>query len=206
ELDSGRQLFLLTHPAVRVPGSSGDSQEFHRESDEDATKIKLKPGIEASEEGVSPQTLLSEAGYTQSQSDGRSSDNAKEQGPDMDLEEKPRPPPQALSGAPADGGIGHDPPVEARTSQSERTSSISTPSASRDAAKRKKPKSARKQLKAPDSDTEDRRDQQWTNEDLAQTFYKKDLFSFLLDDPVMKILRPMLIGELRHHTRGVQCE
>ncbi|POM73861.1 Reverse transcriptase [Phytophthora palmivora] len=32
---------------VRVPGSSGDSQGFHRASDEDATKIKLEPGIEA---------------------------------------------------------------------------------------------------------------------------------------------------------------
>ncbi|OWZ17964.1 hypothetical protein PHMEG_0008019 [Phytophthora megakarya] len=50
---------------VRVPGSS-DSQGFHRESDEDATKIKLEPGTVASAEGVSPQTLLSEAGYTQS--------------------------------------------------------------------------------------------------------------------------------------------
>ncbi|OWZ00962.1 hypothetical protein PHMEG_00027741, partial [Phytophthora megakarya] len=161
---------------------------FHRESDEDATKIKLEPGIEASAEGVSPQTLLSEAGYTQSQSARRSSDSAKE--------EESRPPPQALSGAPADGDTSRYPPVEARTAQAERTSSTNTPSAARDAAKKKKPKSARKQLKAPDPDTEDRGDQQWANEDLAQVFYKKDLFSFLLDDPVMKILNPTLIGEL----------
>ncbi|OWY97759.1 hypothetical protein PHMEG_00031632, partial [Phytophthora megakarya] len=72
---------------VRVPGSSGDSQGFHRESNEDATKIKLDPGTEGSAEGVSPQTLLSEAGYTQSLSAGRNSDDAKEEGPDMDLEE-----------------------------------------------------------------------------------------------------------------------
>ncbi|OWY97413.1 LOW QUALITY PROTEIN: hypothetical protein PHMEG_00032059 [Phytophthora megakarya] len=96
---------------VRVPGSSGDSQGFHRESDEDATKIKLEPGIEASAEG-----------------------------------------------------------------------------------------SARKQLKAPDSDTEDRGDQPWANEDLAQTFYKKGLFACLLDEPVVKTLSPMLIGELQGPT------
>ncbi|OWZ08418.1 hypothetical protein PHMEG_00019047 [Phytophthora megakarya] len=172
---------------VRVPRSSADSQGFHRESDEDATKIKLKPGIEASAEG------------TQSQSAGRSSDNAKEEGPDVDLEEKPPPPPQALSGVPADGDIGHHPPGETRLAQAKRTSSINTSSASRDAAK-KKPTSARKQLKAPDSDTEDRGDQQWTNKDLPHTFYKIDLFLFLLNDPVMKILSPTLIGELQDPT------
>ncbi|OWY93569.1 hypothetical protein PHMEG_00036986, partial [Phytophthora megakarya] len=119
----------------------------------------------------------------------------------MDLEEKPRPPPETLSRAPADADIGRDPPGEARTAQAERTSSINTPSASRDAAKKKKnPKSARKQLKVPDADTEDRWDQKWTDEDLAQTFYKKDLFSFLLEDPVMKILNPTLIGELQGPT------
>ncbi|OWY98619.1 hypothetical protein PHMEG_00030571, partial [Phytophthora megakarya] len=97
----------------------------------------------------------------------------------MDLKEKPRPPPQALS----------------------RKNLIhKTPPASRDAAKRKKPKSVQKQLKAPNSDTEDHRDQQWTNEDLAQTFHTKDLFSFLRDDPVMKFLSPTLIGELQGPT------
>ncbi|OWY95810.1 hypothetical protein PHMEG_00034091, partial [Phytophthora megakarya] len=35
---------------------------------------------------------------------------------------------------------------------------------------------------------------------LAQAFYKKDLFSFLLGDPVMKILSPTLIGELQGPT------
>ncbi|OWZ11076.1 hypothetical protein PHMEG_00015957, partial [Phytophthora megakarya] len=187
---------------VRVFGSSGDSHGFHRGSDEDATKIKLKPGIEALAEGVSPQTLLSEAGFTQSQNAARSSDDAKEEGSEMDLEEKPPPLPQGLSGSPADGDICRDPPGEARMAQDERTLATKIPSASRDAAKRKKPKSARKQLNAPDSDTEDRGDQQWTNEDLTQTFYKKGLFSFLLDDPVMKILSPMLIGELQGITSG----
>ncbi|OWZ14379.1 hypothetical protein PHMEG_00012152 [Phytophthora megakarya] len=115
---------------------------FHRKADDDDTKIKLKPGIEASAEGVSLQTLVSEAGYTQSSSAGRSSDNAKEKGPDMDLEEKPRLPPQVLSGALADGDTGRDQP----------------------------------------------------------TIYKKDLFSFLLEVPVMNILSLTLIGELQGPT------
>ncbi|OWY96377.1 LOW QUALITY PROTEIN: hypothetical protein PHMEG_00033366 [Phytophthora megakarya] len=173
---------------ARVPGSSGDSQGFHRESDEDATKIKLKPGIEASAEGVSPQTLLSEARYTQRRAGHES---GRETSPSS---------PQAPLGATADCDICRDPPGEARTTQAERTSPTNTPADSRDAAKRKKQKSARKQLKAPDSDTEDRGDQPWANEDLAQTFYKKGLFAFLLDEPVVKILSPMLIGELQRPT------
>ncbi|OWZ19509.1 hypothetical protein PHMEG_0006244 [Phytophthora megakarya] len=119
---------------MRVSGSSGDSQGFHRESDEDATKIKLEPGIEASAEGAWPQTLLSEAGYTQRLSAGRNSDDAKEEDPDMNLEEKPRPPPQAPLGAPADCDAGRDQQGEARTAQA---SSPNTPPASSDAVKRK---------------------------------------------------------------------
>ncbi|OWZ16442.1 hypothetical protein PHMEG_0009779 [Phytophthora megakarya] len=85
---------------VSVPGASGDSQGFHHESDEDVTKIKLEPGIEASPEGVSPQTLLSKVGYTQSLSAGKNSDEDKEEGPTMDLEEKPHTSLQAPLGAP----------------------------------------------------------------------------------------------------------
>ncbi|OWY96645.1 hypothetical protein PHMEG_00033040, partial [Phytophthora megakarya] len=57
-----------------------------------------------------------------------------------------------------------------------------------------------KELKAPDSDAEDHDERTWTEEELAQIFYKKDLFAFLLEDPVMKILRPMLIEELHGPT------
>ncbi|OWZ01760.1 LOW QUALITY PROTEIN: hypothetical protein PHMEG_00026791 [Phytophthora megakarya] len=161
---------------VHLPRPSGDSQGFHRESDEDATKIKLEPGMGASAEGVTPQKLPSEAGYTQ---------NAKEEGPDTDLEEKPR-----SFGSPF-----------GRSGGTSRKNLIHKhPSASRDATKRKKTKSARRQLKAPDSDTEDRGDQQWTIHDLAQTFYTKDLFSFLLGDLVIKILSPTLFGELQGPT------
>ncbi|POM71338.1 LOW QUALITY PROTEIN: Hypothetical protein PHPALM_12102 [Phytophthora palmivora] len=55
-------LCLATSPQWREGAeSSGDSQGFHRESDEESTKIKLEPGIEALAKGVSSQTLLSEA-------------------------------------------------------------------------------------------------------------------------------------------------
>ncbi|OWY92725.1 hypothetical protein PHMEG_00038146, partial [Phytophthora megakarya] len=149
---------------------------------------------------VSPQTLLSEAGYTQSLSAGRNSDDAKEEGPDMDLEEKPHTPPQAPSGAPADCDESRDPPDEAQTARAERTSSTNTPPTTGVGPKKKKPKSGKKKLKAPDSDAEDHDERTWTEEDLAQIFHKKDLFAFLLEDPVMKILRPTVIGELHGPT------
>ncbi|POM58041.1 Hypothetical protein PHPALM_37371 [Phytophthora palmivora] len=152
---------------VRVPGSFGDSQGFHREPDEDNTKIKLEPGIEASAEGVSPQTLLSEAGYTHHQSTGRSSDDVEEDGSAMDLEEKPHPPPQAPLGAPAGCDANHSPLDEDPSAKADRTSSTTTPPASRVAANKKKLKTTRKKLKAPDSDAEDRGDvHTWTDDEL----------------------------------------
>ncbi|OWZ14500.1 LOW QUALITY PROTEIN: hypothetical protein PHMEG_00012019 [Phytophthora megakarya] len=185
-LDQDSQQFLLKHSVtmVRMSGTSYDPQGFHRESDEDATKIMLGPGIEVSAEGVSPQTLLEI--HAKSERWEEHSDDAKEKGPDMDLEEKPRPPPHALSESPRTVitwmKLGRRKPKEPHPQAPRRPR-----------ATLKKPKSARKQLKAPDADTEDRGEQQWTNEDLAQTIYKKDLFSFLLDKPVMKILSPTLI-------------
>ncbi|POM60895.1 hypothetical protein PHPALM_30189 [Phytophthora palmivora] len=128
---------------VRVPGSSGDSQGFHRESDEDATKIKLEPGIEALAEGVSPEALLSEAEYTHRQSAGRSSVDDKEGGPAMDLEEKPQPPPQAPSGAPAERNSRYVSPDERPLAQADRPSFNTIPPASRAASKKTKPKSTK---------------------------------------------------------------
>ncbi|OWZ14291.1 LOW QUALITY PROTEIN: hypothetical protein PHMEG_00012253 [Phytophthora megakarya] len=163
---------------VRVPGTSVDSQGFHRGPDEDATKIKLEPGIEASADGVLPKTLLSEVGYTQSLSVGRNSDDTKEEDLDMDLEEKPHTHPHAPSGAPADCDESRDMLDEARTALADRTSSTNTPPTAR----------------APDSDAEDRDERTWPEEELAQIFHKKDLFAFLLEDPVMKIFARQLRG------------
>ncbi|OWZ16441.1 hypothetical protein PHMEG_0009778 [Phytophthora megakarya] len=44
-------------------------------------------------------------------------------------------------------------------------------------SKKKEPKSGKKNLKAPDSDAENRNEQTWTEEELAQIFHKKDLFA-----------------------------
>ncbi|POM70671.1 Hypothetical protein PHPALM_12860 [Phytophthora palmivora] len=140
---------------VRVPGSSGGSQGFHRGFDEDATKIKLEPGIEALAEGVSPQTLLSEAGYANHQSAERCSVDDKEGGPAMDLEEKLQPPPHAPTGAPAERNSRSVLPDGGPLAQADIPSSITIPPASRAASEKKKPKSTRKKLKAPNSDVED---------------------------------------------------
>ncbi|OWZ17963.1 hypothetical protein PHMEG_0008018 [Phytophthora megakarya] len=118
----------------------------------------------------------------------------------MDLEEKPHTPPQAPSGAPADCDEGRALLEEARTARAERTSSTNIPSTTGVGSNKKKPKSGKKMLKDPDSDAEDHDERTWTEEELAQIFHKKNLFAFLLDDPVMPILRPTLIGELHGPT------
>ncbi|EGZ23324.1 hypothetical protein PHYSODRAFT_263366 [Phytophthora sojae] len=52
-------------------------------------------------------------------------------------------------------------------------------------------------MKAPDSDADDRADLTTVVEDqLAVTYYKKELNAFLLQDNVMKLLRPKLLGDL----------
>ncbi|POM79768.1 Hypothetical protein PHPALM_2486 [Phytophthora palmivora] len=78
----------------------------------------------------------------------------------MDLEEKPRPPPQAPAGAPAERNSRYGSPDEGPLAQADRPSSTITPPASRAASKKKKPKSTRKKLKAPDSDVEGREETQ----------------------------------------------
>ncbi|OWZ13766.1 hypothetical protein PHMEG_00012847 [Phytophthora megakarya] len=117
-----------------VPGSSGDSQGFHHESNEDATKIKLEPGIEASAEGGSSQTLLSEAGYTQSQSAGRSSENAKEE------------------------------EVTIRRLRLGRRKPTTTPPTTGVGSKKNKTKARKAKRKVPNSDAEDRDGRTWTEE------------------------------------------
>ncbi|POM65921.1 LOW QUALITY PROTEIN: Hypothetical protein PHPALM_18295 [Phytophthora palmivora] len=174
---------------VRVPGSSGDSQGFHREPDEDDTKIKLEPGIEALAEGVSPQTLLSEAGYTHRQSAGRSSVDDKEGGPAMDLEEKPRPPPQAPAGAPAERNSRYVSPDEGPLARADRPSSTTTPPA----LEEEKTEIHAEKLKAPDPDVEGREEtQNWAEDKIALTYYQRKLTSFLTENPVMKIMRPKM--------------
>jgi hypothetical protein len=181
---------------VRVPGSSGDSG-FHRESTEDV-KIKAEPGLKTSAEDGSPQTSLKEEGSTDRQSFGRNSDDVKkEEGSAMDLEEKPYPPPQVPSGTPADRDANRDPPDESPLGKTKGPSSKTTPPASQPTSK-KRSKSARKKLEAPESEGEEVADRRaWTEEELASAFYQKDLFRFLAENSVMKIVQPKVIVNSR---------
>ncbi|KAH7460378.1 uncharacterized protein KRP23_14746 [Phytophthora ramorum] len=182
---------------VRVPGSSGNSQGFHRESTQEDVKSKIEPGMESSTEDGSPSTALKAPGSSDRQSAGRSSDDAKEAGSEMDLEEKPYPPPQAPTGAPADHDANRDPPDEGPTVKTEGLSSTTTPPTSRSAPK-KKSKTSRMKMKAPESDAEDQTDNDgWTEEQLESVFYRKDLYKFLTEDRTMKIMQLKLIGDLQ---------
>ncbi|POM78837.1 Hypothetical protein PHPALM_3583 [Phytophthora palmivora] len=109
----------------------------------------------------------------------------------MDLEGKPQPPLQAPAGAPAERNSRYVLPDEDPLAQADRPSSTTTPPASRAASKKKKPKSTRKKLKAPDSDVEGRGEtQNWAADKIEQTYYQRELTSFLIENPVMKIMRP----------------
>ncbi|KAE9015178.1 hypothetical protein PR001_g14963, partial [Phytophthora rubi] len=172
---------------VRVPGSSGDSG-FHREStNQEDTKLKAEPEIEASTEGESPSTPPNEAGFADRQSAGRSSDDVKkEEDSAMDLEEKPRLPPQTPSGVPADRDEHREPPDKGLLVNADGSSPTSNPSRARSAAKKsKKARASKKKMKAPESDAEVRDEPEtWTNAQLEQfedALKRKKLQAFLVE-------------------------
>ncbi|KAE8878607.1 hypothetical protein PF003_g37290 [Phytophthora fragariae] len=188
---------------VRVPGSFGDSG-FHREStNQEETKVKAEPEIEASTEGESPSTPLNEVGFADRQSAGRSSDDVKkEEDSAMNLEEKPRLPPQTPSGVPADHDEHREPPDEGLSAKADGSSPTSNPSRARSASKKsKKARASKKKMKAPVSDAEDRDEPEtWTNAQLEQfedALERKKLQAFLVEDSVMKIMRLKIVGTLR---------
>ncbi|GMF38220.1 unnamed protein product [Phytophthora fragariaefolia] len=151
---------------VSVPGSSGDSQGFHREVTEEDVKITTEPGNELSTEEGLPTTSKT-PGSSDHQSAERSSDDENEEGSAMDLEERPRPPPQM-------------------------------PPASHSASKKKKSKTARRKLNAPGYEAGDHEEPQtWTDDRLESAFHYKSLHRLMHEDPVMKIMRPKLIGVLQ---------
>ncbi|KAL4115144.1 hypothetical protein PRIC2_014038 [Phytophthora ramorum] len=183
---------------VRVPGSLGDSG-FHREFAEEDVQVKKEPGDQASSEIGSTTTLLNEARSADRQSPGRSSADRQEEGdPDPDLEEKPRFPPQVPSGTPADLDSHRDLPNDEVKAKPE-PYSFTNPPAPRSTTKKKKSKAARKKLKAPESDAEDRGASAllWNEDSLEYAYHRKNLGEFLRRDPMMKILIPKQIGVLK---------
>uniref|UniRef100_H3HA76 CCHC-type domain-containing protein n=1 Tax=Phytophthora ramorum TaxID=164328 RepID=H3HA76_PHYRM len=144
---------------------------FHRESNQEDVKIKIKPGNESSTEDGSPSTMLIAQGSSSQQSTGRDSDDTKkEAGSAMDLEEKPYPPPQVPSGTPADRDANRDPPDEDPMAKAKGSSPKTTPPISRSASKKRSP-TGRTKMKAPESDAEDPEDRKmWTEEQLESAF------------------------------------
>ncbi|GMF53897.1 unnamed protein product [Phytophthora fragariaefolia] len=115
----------------------------------------------------------------------------------MDLEDKPRPPPQVPSGTPTGLDENLDPLDESPPAQAGTNTSIQ-PRSGRSTAKKKpaKSKPSRKKTKAPDSETEDRGDLM-SDDQLTKAYYKKELHTFLINDAVMRVLRPKILGELQ---------
>ncbi|KAG6619547.1 reverse transcriptase [Phytophthora cinnamomi] len=184
---------------VCVPGSLGDSG-FHRESPQEDVQGEFGQGNEVSTEIGSPTTPLNQDRSAERQSFGRSSTDGTEGGPATDLEDKPQPPPQVPSGTPAGLDSHLDPPDESPPAKAGVRSSTQPPSAKSTAKKKTaRPKSSRKKIKAPDSEPEDRGDlTSIVSEDqLAAAYYKKELHGFLIQDTVMRVLRPKILGELR---------
>ncbi|GMF44973.1 unnamed protein product [Phytophthora fragariaefolia] len=152
---------------------------------------------EASTNIGSPTAPLNQDRSAERQSFGRSSTDGTEEGPLMDLEDKPRPPPQVPSGTPAGLDENLDPPDESPPAQAG-TNTFIQPRSAKSTTKKKtsKAKYSRKKIKAPGSEIEDRGDFM-SDGQLAKAYDKKELHTFLINDTVMRILRPKILGELQ---------
>ncbi|GMF25323.1 unnamed protein product [Phytophthora fragariaefolia] len=186
---SGKQGKEYTPP--RQPQAKINNSTIHLRSDE------FGQGNEASTNIGSPTTPLKQDRSTERQSFGRSSTDGTVEGPVMDLEDKPRPPPQVPSGTPAGLDENLDPPDESPPAQAG-TNTSTQPRSGRSTAKKKtsKSKPSRKKIKAPDSETEDRGDLM-SDDQLTKAYYKKELHTFLINDTVMRVIRPKPLGELQ---------
>ncbi|KAE9268451.1 hypothetical protein PF008_g31118 [Phytophthora fragariae] len=178
---------------VRVPGSLGDAG-FHRESQDDA-QMSNGSGDETPTETGSPKASLNKRS-TDRPSPGRSSADGTEEDLATDLEEKPRFPPKVPSGTPADPDASQDPPDEGSFARAKELSSTTTPVAS--GAASKKTKAARKKLKAPDPEGEDRTVSKSTGSrsKLEMAYLRMELNNLLREDPVMRIMQLKLLGSL----------
>ncbi|POM61699.1 hypothetical protein PHPALM_29252 [Phytophthora palmivora] len=187
---------------VRVPGSVGDSG-FHRESQEDV-QVKVEQGEQASSDLGLTMMPLNESRSTDQQSVRRISADGREDDldPDPDLEDKSLPP-QVPAGTPADLDASRDPSIKQGKVKAEPYRLVGPsvepsshppkdPPVSRSDKKKPKKKIAWKKMKAPEMDDEDpigskprsRSGQGWSDEDLKNLFYHKELREFLDDaDP-----------------------
>ncbi|POM72120.1 Hypothetical protein PHPALM_11221, partial [Phytophthora palmivora] len=104
-----------------------------------------------------------------------------------DLEEKPLPPPQVLSGTPADPDSSRDLQDESPSAKAIQTL-VSKPITKKKSV-RSKP--LRKKMKAPGSDADEQDDLKtvWTDESLEIAYHKKELHTFLIKNPVMQIIK-----------------
>ncbi|POM74378.1 Hypothetical protein PHPALM_8674 [Phytophthora palmivora] len=129
------------------------------------------------------------------QSFGRSSTDGTEEGPATDLEEKHLPPPQVRSGTPVDFDSSRDLQDESPVAKAIQTL-VSKPSTKKKSA-RSKP--LRKKMKALGSDADDQDDLKtmWTDESLEIAYHKKELHTFLIKNPVMQIIKPKIISDLK---------
>ncbi|POM61330.1 hypothetical protein PHPALM_29668 [Phytophthora palmivora] len=199
---------------VRVPRSVGDSG-FHRESQEDVP-VKVEQGEQASSDLGSTMMPLNESRSADQQSTRRTFDGREgDPDPDPDLEEKPLPP-QVPTETPADLDLRRDPSTKQGKVKAEPYRLVGSPVepppypskdplVSRSDKKKPKKKLTRKKMKAPEMDDEDRigskprsrSGQGWSDEDLENLFYHKELREFLDRDPVMRILRLKEVGDPR---------
>ncbi|POM76003.1 LOW QUALITY PROTEIN: Hypothetical protein PHPALM_6807 [Phytophthora palmivora] len=188
---------------VRVPGSVGDSG-FHRESQEDV-QVKVEQGEQASSDLGSTMMPLNESRSADQQSARRNSADGREGDldPDPDLEDKKLPPQ-----APASTTLGKvkvEPFRFIRAPVEPSPYPPKDPSISRSDKKKPKKKLTRKKMKDPEMDDEDqlgskaraRAGQGWSDENLENLLYHKELREFLDRDPVMRILRVKQVGDPR---------
>ena len=192
---------------VRVPGSSGDSG-FHRESLSEEVKIKTEPGIEASAKERSSRTCEDERSPDH-QSFGRGFDDEKIKEEDRldDLEEKPQLPPEAPSGATADRAAKHDPQDENPRGIPKRFSFVNEEPAEKMKKESRGWKDVHKQAgcqvktetKSQDVKSADRevKFKGWPLDELSREYHLQELNKLLTDDPVLKKMKPKLIGSLR---------
>ncbi|EGZ18354.1 hypothetical protein PHYSODRAFT_261333 [Phytophthora sojae] len=173
---------------VRVPGSLGDAG-FHRESQDDA-HVSNESGNEAPTELGSPAASLKNGSSNQQSARRISTGGSEADRDDPDLEEKPLPPPQVLPRTPAGRAAKHDPPDEHPAAKAV-GSSAKNPAQTKGAMSKKKTRAARKKLRAPDAEPEDRSMTKatWTQSKLEVAYRRIVLQDFLRDHPVMQILQ-----------------